>query len=240
MAKDSFPGFPARSQVTPIPNVFITSIMPRVEDIAELKTVLHVFWLLSRRRGYPQFVTYGELLADTILMGGIDKGSASRSEILRGALDLAVQHGTMLHLRLDRNGETEDVYLVNSETGKKTMDQIRRGELTLPSLRPTKEGIAEAVSPPDIYRLYEQNIGMLTPIIAEELQEAEKLYPPDWIGSAVREAVAQNKRSWKYVARILERWAVEGNDNGTLGRDTKKEDDRDKYIKGRYGHMVQR
>ncbi|MBL7209059.1 MAG: DnaD domain protein [Dehalococcoidia bacterium] len=240
MAKDSFPGFPARAEVTPIPNVFITGIMPRVENIAELKTVLHVFWLLSRRRGYPQFITYGELLSDAILMGGIDKGNASRSEILRGALDLAVQHGTMLHLRLDRNGETEDVYLVNSETGKKTMDQIRRGELTLPGLRPAKEGIAEAAPPPDIYRLYEQNIGMLTPIIAQELQEAEKLYPPDWIESAFREAVAQNKRSWKYIVRILERWAVEGKDNGKLGRDTKKEDDRDKYIKGRYGHMVQR
>jgi len=123
MAKDSFPGFPARAEVTPIPNVFITGIMPRVEDIAELKTILHIFWLLSRRRGYPQFVTYGELLSDAILMGGIDKGSASRSEILRGALDLAVQHGTMLHLRLDRNGETEDVYLVNSETGKGHMVQ---------------------------------------------------------------------------------------------------------------------
>jgi len=240
MAKDSFPGFPARAEVTPIPNVFITGIMPRVEDIAELKTILHIFWLLSRRRGYPQFVTYGELLSDAVLMGGIDKGSASRSEILRGALDLAVQHGTMLHLRLDRNGETEDVYLVNSETGKKTMDQIRRGELTLPGLRPTKEERAEAVSPPDIYRLYEQNIGMLTPIIAEELREAEKLYPADWIESALREAVAQNKRSWKYVARILERWAVEGKDNGKLGRDSKEKRDPDKYIKGRYGHMVQR
>ena len=240
MTKDSFPGFPARAEVTPIPNVFITGIVPRVEDIAELKITLHIFWLLSRRRGYPRFVTYSELLSDPILMSGIEKGPASRDEVLRHGLNLAVEQGIMLHLRLDRGGETEDVYSINTETGKRIMDEIQRGELALPGLTPRKEERDRTVSPPDIYRLYEQNIGMLTPIIAEELQEAEKLYPPDWIESAFREAIALNKRSWKYIARILERWAVEGKDNGKLGRDTKKEDDRDKYIKGRYGHMVQR
>jgi DNA replication protein DnaD len=77
-------------------------------------------------------------------------------------------------------------------------------------------------------------------MIAEELQEAEKLYPADWIESAFREAVSLNKRSWKYIARILERWAVEGKDNGKLGRDSKKENESGKYVRGRYGHMVQR
>jgi DnaD/phage-associated family protein len=94
--------------------------------------------------------------------------------------------------------------------------------------------------PADIFSLYEQNIGMLTPMIAEALQEAEKLYPAEWIESAFKEAVALNKRSWKYIARILERWAIEGKDDGKSRRDSKKEDDRDKYIRGKYGHMVKR
>jgi DnaD/phage-associated family protein len=81
---------------------------------------------------------------------------------------------------------------------------------------------------------------MLTPMIGEELQEAEKLYPADWIERAFREAVSVNKRSWKYIARILERWAVEGKDNGKLGRDSKKESESGKYVRGRYGHMVKR
>jgi DnaD/phage-associated family protein len=81
---------------------------------------------------------------------------------------------------------------------------------------------------------------MLTPIIAEQLQEAEELYPAEWIESAFKEAVGLNKRSWRYIARILERWAIEGKDDGKLGRDFKKEDDREKYIRGKYGHMVKR
>ncbi|MCK4330993.1 MAG: DnaD domain protein [Dehalococcoidia bacterium] len=240
MAKKPFSGFPARAEVTPIPNLFFATVMPQVDDIAELKTILHVFWLLSRRRGYAQFVTYNELLSDPILMGGMEGETKPKGEVLRQALDQAIQHGTMLHLRLDRDGETEDAYFINTEGGKNTIDKIQQGKLALPGLRPKKEERVEAVSPPDIFTLYEQNIGMLTPMIGEELQEAEKLYPADWIESAFREAVSLNKRSWKYIARILERWAIEGKDNGKLGRDSEKERDRDKYIRGRYGHMVQR
>jgi len=240
MAKKPFSGFPARAEVTPIPNLFFATVMPQVDDIAELKMILHVFWLLSRRRGYPRFVTYSQLLSDPILMSGIEAGTESKDEILRHALHLAVQHGTMLHLRLDRDGETEDAYFINTEAGKSTIDEIQQGKLALPGLRPKEEARAEAVSPPDIFRLYEQNIGMLTPMISEELQEAERLYPADWIESAFREAVSVNKRSWKYIARILERWAVEGKDDGKLRRDSKKESEPGKYIRGRYGHMVQR
>jgi len=80
---------------------------------------------------------------------------------------------------------------------------------------------------------------MITPMIAEELQEAEKLYPPRWIEEALKEAVTLNKRSWRYIARILERWASEGKDSGEYKRDVKK-DGPDKYVKGKYGHLVQR
>jgi DnaD/phage-associated family protein len=99
----------------------------------------------------------------------------------------------------------------------------------------------DSYQPPtiNIFDLYEQNIGMITPIIAEELKEAERLYPPQWIEEAFKEAVTLNKRSWKYIARILERWASEGKDSGEYKRDIKK-DDPDKYIKGKYGRFVKR
>jgi DnaD/phage-associated family protein len=92
----------------------------------------------------------------------------------------------------------------------------------------------------DIFALYEQNIGLLTPMIAEELKEAEKTYPTAWIESAFKEAVSSNKRSWKYIARILERWLAEGKDDGKPGGHPKKGIDPDKYIKGKYGHLVRR
>jgi DnaD/phage-associated family protein len=79
---------------------------------------------------------------------------------------------------------------------------------------------------------------MLTPMIAEELAEAERLYPGDWIRDAVREAVSLNKRNWRYIARILENWSAEGRSDGTHKRDTKKSTD--KYNGQKYGHLFQR
>ncbi len=134
-------------------------------------------------------------------------------ETLRQALNSAVEHGTLLHSTLNINGVLEDVYSLT----------------------------ADSHQPPtvNIFALYEQNIGIITPMIAEELKEADKLYPPQWIEEAFKEAVTLNKRSWKYIARILERWASEGKDSGEHRRDIKK-DGPDKYIKGRYGHLVKR
>jgi DnaD/phage-associated family protein len=240
MTEKVFPGFPARTEVTPIPNLFFSTVMPKIDSVVELKTMLHVFWLLSRRRGYPQFVTYGELLSDNILIGGIEEGAKSKDEVLRQALGQAVQHGAMLHLSINRDGQREDAYFINNEASREAINKIRQGEFPQLVLASRKDKGIEIVPHPNIFSLYEQNIGMLTPIIAEQLQEAEKLYPAEWIENAFKEAVGLNKRNWKYIARILERWAIEGKGDGKLGRDFKKEDDREKYIRGKYGHMVKR
>ena len=235
----SFDGFPEKAEVTPLPNLFFTVVMPQIHDIAELKTALHIFWLLSRHRGYPRFVTYSKLASDHVLTSSIGGEVEARQEKLRRALDLAVQDGILLNLKLNRDGESDDAYFLNTAADKRALNKIEQGEIQITGLLPK---IDEKGPLPlsDIFSLYEQNIGMLTPMIAEELKEAEKIYPVDWIESAFREAVSMNKRSWKYIARILERWKTEGKDDGKLRRDFKKETDPDKYIKGRYGHMVKR
>ena len=195
-----------------LPDSFFTQAMPKIQDLAELKIVLYVAYLILRRQAHPHpdiiGVTYKELKAESCrLSAELDE------ETLRQALGLAVEHGTLLHSTLNINGVLEDVYSLT----------------------------ADSHQPPavNIFALYEQNIGMITPMIAEELKEAEKLYPPQWIEEAFKEAVTLNKRSWKYTARILERWASEGKDSGEHRRDIKK-DGPDKYIKGRYGHLVRR
>src|SRR5882724_7834371 len=63
---------------------------------------------------------------------------------------------------------------------------------------------------PNIYVLYEQNIGLLSPLLADQLIEAEKHYPYEWIEDAFREAVQRNKRNWSYIRAILRRWETEG------------------------------
>ena len=236
---EQFKGFPAKIQFTPLPNVFFSALLPQISDITELKVTLYLLATLYRRRGYPRFVSLGELLGSTSLMRSLSWADEVPAEALARALEMATKRGTILHLALDRDGASEDVYFLNTESDRETVAKIQSGELSLPDLKARGQGYLETEELPDIFTLYEQNIGMLTPMIAEELKEAERLYPADWIRDAVREAVTQNRRKWSYISAILERWSSEGRESGAHRRDSKKQDP-NKYIKGRYGHMVQR
>jgi len=234
-----FTGFPIRMQFTPLPNLFFSRLLPQINDMAELKTTLHILETLYRKRGYPRFVTYKELLANRSLMSSLSQITKPADEVLRNALEMATKRGTILHVMLDKDGKGEDIYFLNTESDKQVIAKIQSGELQLPGLKAERQTYIETEELPDIYTIYEQNIGMLTPMIAEELREAESLYPEIWIRDAIKEAVNQNKRKWRYIAAILERWATEGKGDGTYRRDFKKAD-ADKYIKGKYGHMVRR
>jgi len=234
-----FTGFPAKMRFTPLPNVFFSSLLPQINDIAELKTTLHIFWALYQKRGYPRFVSYRELLSNKSLVDSLRGAGEPPDRLLQNALDMAARRGTIIHLALDRDGAPEDVYFLNTEQDRQAVSRIQSGELRLEGLKAGGQTYTETEEQPDVFTIYEQNIGMLTPMIAEELREAEKLYPETWIKDAIREAVSLNKRNWRYIAKILERWAAEGRSNGTHRRDFKKTDP-DKYIKGRYGHMVRR
>lgn len=235
-----FDGFPARMQYTPIPNLFFSSLLPQISDIAELKTTLHIFEEFYRKRGYPQFVTYRELLGNKSLMTSLRQTTKSAEEALRQALETATQRGVILHLALARDDGTEDVYFLNTESQRQVVARIQNEEIELRGLRVGRQTYAETEEQPDIFTLYEQNIGMLTPLIAEDLLEAEKLYPETWIKDAIKEAAVANKRNWRYINAILESWAAEGKSDGTHRGHFAKKIDPDKYIKGRYGHMVRR
>ena len=233
-----FTGFPAKMEFTPLPNFFFSTLLPQISDMAELKTTLHVLAALYRKRGYPRFITFRELLGNTGLMVGLKGEENTPDEALRSALKMAIERGTIIHLALDRDGEPEDAYFMNTESNRQIVAKIQSGELRLSGLKTGGQTYVKPEEQPDIFTLYEQNIGMLTPMIADELREAEKLYPEDWIRDAIKEAVSLNKRNWRYIARILERWSAEGKGDGTYQRDSKKGPD--KYTKQRYGHMVQR
>ena len=234
-----FSGFPARMEFTPIPNLFFSSLLPQISDIAELKLTLYIFATLYKKKGYPRFTTYHELLSDVSLMKSLKETGKPPEEALRTALEMAARRGTILHLVLERDGANEDVYFLNNESNKQVIAKIQSGELILSGLKAEAPVEVATEEPPDIFTLYEQNIGMLTPMIAEELRDAEKHYPATWIRDAIKEAAALNKRKWRYIERILERWSAEGRDDGAYRGDFKKTDP-DKYIKGKYGHVVRR
>ena len=231
---EQFKGFPTKSQFTAVPNAFFSELLPQIGDIAELKVTLHIFQTLYQQRGHPRFTSYGELLSNKSLMSGLKD-----EEALHQALKAAAKRGTILHLALDREGQTEDIYLLNDDKGRQALAKIESGELKLEGLEPKEPALVDDEERPNIFTLYEQNIGMLTPMIKEELIDALKVYPESWVRDAIREAVNQNIRKNSYILAILERWKTEGRDDGTYRGDTKKADP-DKYVKGKYGHIVQR
>jgi DnaD/phage-associated family protein len=234
-----FEGFPARMEYTPLPNIFLSNLLPRIEDIAELKTTLHILAMVYRKKGYPRYVPLRELLANESLMGGISVGGKTPEIALENALEMAVARGTLLVLAVEKDGTSEGVYFLNTAANRDLVAKIQEGELELAGLRSAGRKYIPTEELPDIFTLYEENVGILTPMVADELREAEKLYPGDWIRDSIKEAVLNNKRSIKYILKILENWGAEGKGVGTYQRHTKKADP-DKYIKGRYGHMVRR
>ena len=71
-----FSGFPGKTKFTPIPNLFFSTVLPAIDDLAELKVTLHIFWAVYQKRGYPRFVTYRELAGNPALTGGLEAGGS--------------------------------------------------------------------------------------------------------------------------------------------------------------------
>jgi len=233
MSKSTFSGFPTSASYTPLPNILFSSVFPQIQDVNELKVILHVLWLLYRKQSHPKFVVQQELLSNEALMDGMCEKGADPVATLHNALMLAVERGVLLQVSLD----IDDIFLVNSEANRVIVGKLQSGEMFLGSSTVQREAYVKR-DIPDIFSLYEQNIGLITPMIAEDLKEAEKLYAVSWIEQAIKEAVSQNKRNWRYVSRILERWAREGKGHGESEGHSAKEISRNKYLKGKYGHLI--
>ncbi|MEW5718966.1 MAG: DnaD domain protein [Chloroflexota bacterium] len=197
-----FSGFPAgKVEVTPLPNLFFSELVPAIDDLAELKVTLHIFWYLAHSK--TVFVRASELRADRTLAQSLKTNDAQPEQDLERALARAVIRGTLLHL----DAADDTLYFLNTERGRRAAEKLEREQLTRSDLAPEPATTDER---PNIFVLYEQNIGLLTPMLAEELKEAEQQYPAEWIAEAIKIAVDQNKRSWSYARKILERWKTEG------------------------------
>ena len=196
-----------------LPASFFNQVMPKIQNLTELKVVLYAAHIALEEQ-QPTAHRSERSVTYSELKAELSRLLPDLSqEGLRQALDSAVEHGALSHSTSNINEVLEDVYTLTIDSGE------------TPAI--------------NIFALYEQNIGIITPMIAEELKEAENVYPRPWIEDAFKEAVALNKRSWRYISRILERWASEGKNSGEHKRDIEKGSP-DKYVKGKYGHLVKR
>ena len=176
---------------------------------------------MSQREGQVRYLRLADFINDTEFVKRLGPTLKLASEALLDGLERAVARGTFLHINLESADGKMDLYFLNTEKGRTAVEGITRGEW-----RPNPdedEPITLLVERPNVFILYEQNIGPLTPIIADELRDAEQTYPPRWLEEAIELAVENNVRKWRYILTILERWRQEGKQDGTGRRDTQKE-----------------
>jgi DNA replication protein len=208
----SFTGFSeGRSRPTPIPAEFFGQLLPQIDSLDELRVTLYVLWYLERQEtSFMQFRA-SEIADDPDLKQGFLNSDRNPSDRLNDALGLAVARGTIL--KWD-DGQQEPVFFLNSPRGQAGLKACQAGKLDeIPANLPPQVGKEK----PNIFRLYEENIGPLTPLIAEDLRSAEAEYPAAWIDEAFHLAVQRNARSWRYISAVLKRWKEEGR-NGTNQR----------------------
>lgn len=224
-------------QFTPVPNLFMNMLMPGM-DSPELKCMLYIFQTIYGKKGTPRFATLSELLSNPSLTSGLPQAGKSVEQQIKEALDSAITRGAIISIKVMQEGKQESLFFLNTSSEREAVEQIKSGILKLPKMEIVKTAV-KPVEQKNIFTVYEENIGMLTPLTSEEIKDALTQYPEEWLRDAILEAVNANKRNWRYIERILERWTSEGKKDGTHQRDNQK-DNPDKFTQGAYGHLIQR
>lgn len=225
-----FAGFSANEKLTSIPESMFTKLLPLIDHLGELKVTLYALWFISHQEGSLLHLRFHHFLTDKELMAGLDDSA----EYLLESLNKAIQRGSLLCYIPQDKTLKDGIFFINSAKGRAAFNGLQQGAWSADD-----ENLPIITTPiirPNIFSLYEANIGPLTPIIAETLQEAEELYPPHWIEEAMRIAVENNVRRWRYIEVILKSWK-EGRTDEKNRRDA-QEDPR-RFIDGEYGEFFQ-
>jgi DnaD/phage-associated family protein len=217
--------------MTPIPEPFFADLLPQIDHLGELKVTLYIFWVLTRQEQRIHYLARGAMTADQNLLAALAASPEEGKPVLEEALARATARGTLLAVHAA--GSDEVYYFLNSPRGRAAAEGLEQGKWKPEGVQTPPADLW--LERPNIFNLYEQNIGPLTPLTADVLRDAEKEYPPEWIEEAIRIAVEYNARSWRYVSAILERWKKDG-----LGeKASTPEERRRRYIEGKYADFIE-
>ncbi len=208
-------GFSGTQGFTSLPNEFFQEWLTQIDDLNELKITLFALWRAENMEGAAHPL-WEQDFAEGLDAAGIKSG-----------LEKCVQRGSLLKVTLDAG----DVYFLNTPRGQAAAESARAGKWV-----PSKGKRAAPVPHPNIFRLYEENIGPLTVLVADMLKDAEEEYPEKWIAEAIQLAVKANARNWNYVEAILKRWKEEGYGKKQDRRDN--QEDRNRYVEGDYADFI--
>ncbi len=230
---DQFKGFPAGElKFTSVPDLFFARLLPQIDSLLELKVTLHFLWVHYRQS--RQVIAKNELLADETLVESLALINEDVEQTLTQGLQRAVQRGILLYIKLENDDGEHELYFLNSERGRQACARLEEGEIGVVAISGLE--IAPPMKRANIFELYEDNIGLISPILADELKDAESTYPLEWIEDAFKIAVENNVRKWNYIRAVLERMATDGrkDDSGQIKEVSNKtwytQEEFEKYI----------
>ena len=195
------------ADVVPVPAALFGPLLEGVADVTSLRCALRAVYVLHRKQTSPErrgrfvSVTAAELAADPVLGLGDDGAVAER------ALAEAAEAGVLL-----RAGAG---YCLDTAANRRAVAAGALSDGAAPEVDTSVEAVTGAR--PDVFRLYEENVGVITPMAAERLKDMETEFPPEWIAEAFGEAVVSNARSLRYVEAVLRRWRDDGRGDGAAG-----------------------
>ncbi len=228
----NFEGFQeSKKRFSSLPDQFFSELLPAIDDINELKLTIYLLWNAYSQGDFGTAFRLADVLLDQRFLDGLQSEGMEIEACVAQALEKAAARGSLIEAADPENGEA--LYFINSPRGRQAAALLSQsGEvLAQTDVKPTLESIQA-----NIFQLYEENIGTLTPLIADALRDAQESCPEEWIAEAIQLAVKNNVRRWKYVESILTRWQEEGKD-GANRRDD--QEDHRRYIKGEYGEIGQ-
>ena len=226
---------PGKISTTRIPSLFFTDLLPQIDNLDEMKVTLYSLWLFTRLEGEVRYLKEENLTGDPDFMEGMGATAAAQLVAVQTGLERAVNRGTLLKTTVPEGEGKLAIYFFNSPRGHAAVQSVTDG-----SWRPSDgDSLIPTLSleQPNIFRLYEENIGPLTPLIADTLRDAEKEFPEDWIRHAVAIAVQNNVRKWNYIEAILRSWQDGGRDERPDRGHTKK--DRQGYLEDEFAEFIE-
>ena len=216
---DKFPGFTSSETYTQVPDSFIR-LINEMDDLAELKVTLYAIWRIEHMEGNFRAMCVTDFETEPL--------GLSPEEIRRG-LEKCIERRTLLKAE----HEADIFYFINSPRGRLAAEAFANGQW-----REVGRIMSEPVKKSNLFKLYEENIGALTPLLSDMLREAEKNYPSMWFEEAFEMAVSRNIRNWKYVEAILARWKEKGKDERKDQQDPVK--DADRYTDSEFSEFLKR
>lgn len=215
----TFQGFTDSETFTQLPDKFFHNLLKDIDDAAELKVTLYFLWRAAHMDG--PFRALSRMDFDVKELG------LSAEEITRG-LEKAVKRGSLLKVR----SEAKVYFFLNSPRGRAAVQAMESGKWS-PDV-----SSAPPMERPNVFKLYEENIGPLTPLIADALKDAEETYSDEWIAEAIEVAVKNNKRNWRYCEAVLKSWKDKGRHEQKDQRDARQGSER--YTKSEFEEYLNR